>query len=240
MPVISSPFESLLYGAANYSAGFEQDLQTRRDNFNAKCVSALQQYVRPEWSDFWSRFLQLVSDELGAVDQLLTYLDNLFGPDTAPEPFIDLMIQQWFGWTLIPDGYPLLRKRQLLANLAGHYQRRNTPEGIRLLLAEFGVNAVVTDRPIYWDGGSYYGQYMVSDGPLQVRVVIRWLESWDHPQGVFIGDYLDYVTLYDVKFIVTEDFIMRLVAWERVGGTQITVQWETGIPGSDDTPVIVV
>ncbi|HEY6330719.1 MAG TPA: hypothetical protein VI756_15390 [Blastocatellia bacterium] len=241
LPVVV-PFLAILEGmAAEFGDGWQSDLATRRARFNEICMSAIEPSYfysaipgAVNYVDFFSRLFELVSDELGSVDQVLTYLDSLFRPGAAPEVFVDWMLAEFFGWTLIPDGYPLIRKRQLLANLPGHYKRRGTREGIVRLLAEFGVHATATDTWVYW-GGSYYGEYAV-DGPLQVRVVIKYSDPWDTPGPTFIGDYYGYCYPYPPKLIVTQDFCMQLMAWERSAGMNFSVEWETWHPTPPDQP----
>ncbi len=236
-----------LYGEALYRVG---ELNT--DFFLQRLIRTQPPpYVTPENRDFLERFLLPTAEDLGRINQVLDLLDTYFYPESAPEEWLDWLIIEVMGWKLIPEGYPVARKRRLLKNIHAHYKRRFTVgrnpnktyvtdengtaldkqlndaesgAGIRLLLREFGVVAMVIDRPLYV--GSYVGQWGISS-PLQSWIRILYFEPWETPRNTFVGNYVGFTYAYKTKPLVTKDFVRALLEWSRPAGTVQLVEWVT-------------
>lgn len=208
-------------------------------------------YRPPEHLDFLKRFLTPNAEDLTrwnqVFDNLYTYLD----PFICPEDWLDWIIAEWFGWTLIPDGYPISRKRRLLAHLAAdldgsgigfHYQNRSTITGLRNLLLEFGVHAIVTDAPMYVGGyvgadfpGSLFPAMVAADpSPLGIRVIVQYYDAAHSDLNTYAAGYLGTrdessgnVYLQRTAPLVTDDFVVKLVEWERAAGVKAVIEWRT-------------
>jgi len=200
----------------SFPPNYTQNADPRYSN----SVSATGTYL-----DFWQRWFTPHATDL--FNKYLVYqsLHAYFYPNSTPVSWLQWLIIEWWGWRLLPDGYPLLRQRQLLADLWFHYQQRSTPAGIYNLLAEFGVHAEVTDEPLYYEG--YYEQPGIQ-GPLTAYVKVLYSDSWDSGTDSFYGEYYDGgAYAYDAVQIVDEGFILQLINWERVAGVQAIVEWKT-------------
>jgi hypothetical protein len=173
--------------------------------------------------DFWQRFFTPHATDLFNKYTVYQALYTYFYPSSTPLSWLQWLIVEWWGWRLIPAGYPIARQRQLLADLWLHYQRRNTVLGIYGLLAEFGVHAIVTDDYLYYHG--YYDQ-PGTGGPLVCFVEVLYMDSWDSGSDCFAGEYYEYTYYYTPITIVDENFIMQLLTWERVAGVQFIVEWK--------------
>lgn len=193
------------------------------DFFKNQLVESLPPNYRPEqYRDFLERFLLPSAEDLSRVNQTFDLLDQYVDPANAPEEWINWMLAEWWGWTLIPDGYPLERKRRLLGNLYHHYERRYTLRGIRELLKEFGIFSEVYDRRPFV--GGYYGSFG-SVMPLSVRVRVLGYEPFSSPQRTYTGGYWGGVYAHTTRQIITEDFVMSLIHWSRAAGVQFLVEW---------------
>ena len=121
---------------------------------------------------FLQRFLTYFCEELDGFDSQYDTFFEKINPDTAPEEFLEWWLYSMFGWAWFPPWFSLTRKRDFYRHIAEHYARRGTPEGIRKLLAAFGVKAYVQARPLVW-GRFAWGTPLVSvTGPLGVSVSI--------------------------------------------------------------------
>jgi hypothetical protein len=178
----------------------------------------------PRWREFLERFLWYPALDLANINALLDDLVNYINPATAPEEWIDWIIHEWFGFHLIPDGYPLERKRRLLANLHLHFKRRHTPLGLTGLLSEFGIFNEVYDRPLYW--GGYYGSFG-SEWPLHVRVRVLDYEPFELPRNSYYGSYWGHQYYHSAKQIITEDFVVALCNWSRAAGVEMLIEFVT-------------
>jgi phage tail-like protein len=236
-----------LYGVPLYSEG-----NLNNAFFLKRLIESMPPpYRPPETRDFLERFFAPSAEDLARVNQTIDLLDTYVLPESAPEEWLNWMLTEWMGWTLIPDGYPVLRKRRLLANLHAHYKRRYTVgrnttktyvsdvnstaiekqladpeagEGIRLLLREFGIVASVIDRPLYW--GSYYGEWGVSD-PLNVVVRVHYYEPWESPQYTYFGNYYGASYFYRTTPLITNAFVAALCEWSRPAGVQMLIHYVT-------------
>jgi hypothetical protein len=177
------------------------------------------------YREFWERMFLPSAEYLAFVYSFWKNLYTYLTPATAPEEWVDWMLTEWMGWTLIPDGYPLSRKRRLLENLASYYKTRSTPRGIEALLREFGIVANVYDRPMYW--GSYYGDYGVEPWPLHVRIRIKGYEPFFSPKRTYWGGYLGGDYYHEVTQILTDEFVVALCRWSRAAGTRMLIEWVT-------------
>ena len=174
--------------------------------------------------DFWRRWFTPHAADLFNKYVVYQGLYSYFYPASTPLGWLQWLIIEWWGWRLIPNGYPIPRQRQLLGDLWFHYQQRNTPRGISNLLAEFGVHAEVTDEPLYY--GGYYDQPGIED-PLTAYVKVLYSDSWDSGTDSFYDLYYDgggYA--YDAVQIVDEPFVMQLIEWERAAGVRIVVEFK--------------
>jgi phage tail-like protein len=212
-----------IYGEPLYGEGADNT-----DYFLGLLVETQPPPYRPEeYRDFLGRFLLPSAEDLSRVNQAFDLLDTFVYPESAPEEWVEWMLAEWWGWTLIPQGYPLARKRRLLSNLHRHYKRRYTVTGIRELLREFGIVAEVYDRPLFVRGftGSRGSQW-----PLKVRVFIHGYEAFFFPQRVFIGNFVGGhgLTAAKTRQMITEQFVLELVRWSRAAGAEFLVEWKTG------------
>jgi phage tail-like protein len=193
--------------------------------FLSRLVESLPAPYRPaEYRDFIERLLRPSAEDLARVNETLDRLDTYVYPESAPEPWLDWMLAEWWGWSLIPDGYPVERKRRLLSNLHLHYKRRYSTLGIKELLAEFGAIAEVYDRPLY--SGSYLGSYGITS-PLNVWVRVLYYEPWESPQDNYIGNYIGHTYAYRTTPIVTNKFVADLCEWSRAAGVRMIVEYVT-------------
>jgi phage tail-like protein len=211
-----------LYGEQLYSAG-----QDNTTFFLKRLVESLPPPYRPaEFRDFLERFLQPSAEDVNNANAILDALNQYVTPESAPEEWVNWILTEWFGWTLIPDGYPLSRKRQLLRNLYLHYERRYTVRGVRELLGEFGVVAEVYDRPIYV--GGYYGSFG-SRAPLHARVRVLYYEPFYFPRRAYTGGYIGGrgTYAYTTPQVITEQFVMDLIHWSRAAGVSYLVEFVT-------------
>jgi len=230
-----------LYGTPLYSEG-----DNNTGFFLKRLVESMPPAYRPpETRDFLERFLAPSAEDLAGVNQIIDLLDTYVLPESMPEQWLDWILTEWMGWTLIPDGYPVARKRRLLANLHAHYKRRYTVgrnttksydtieqqladpaagEGIRLLLREFGIVADVYDRPLYW--GSYYGEWGVSP-QLNVLIRVHYYEPWESPQHTYFGDYYGFTYFYRTTPVITNAFVAALCEWSRPAAVQMVIHFIT-------------
>ena len=212
--------------------------------------------------DFLQRLLTPNAEDLtqwhSVFDRLYTYLD----PFACPLDWLQWITTEWFGWTLIPDNYPEARQRKLLAHLAAdmdgsgigfHYQNRGTVTGVRNLLLEFGVHAIVTDQPPYAGAylgsdfpGSVYPAMQGSDWPLGVRVVVQYYEPAEQDVNLFSGGYLGAlgaspgnVYLKQPAALVNDEFVVKLVEWERAAGVKAVIEWRTSAYQSADRTTVL-
>src|SRR6185503_148337 len=208
-----------IYGEPLYSPGADNT-----DFFLSLLVETLPPPYRPEeYRDFLERFLRPSAEDLSQVNQTFDLLDTFVYPESAPEEWLDWMLLEWWGWRLIPDGYPVARKRRLLSNLHRHYKQRYTVKGIRELLREFGIIAEVTDRRPFV--GRYYNTFGVQGFPLEVRVRILAYEPFFSPRNTSVGGYYAGTFVHTTRQIITEEFVRSLVHWERIAGVKICVEW---------------
>ena len=77
-----------------------------------------------------------------------------------------------FGWGYFPGWFTEAKKRAFFANVATHYARRGTARGIVELLAAFGIDAVVYNRPLYWGEWAYGESTWTVTEPLGLVVQI--------------------------------------------------------------------
>lgn len=237
----------MLYGELLYSEGGDNTAF-----FLKRLVESMPPpYRPPETRDFLERLLLPSAEDLNRVNGTIDILDTYVLPEQAPEGWVDWMLTEWLGWTLIPDGYPLDRKRRLLRNLHAHYKRRYTVgrntaksyvtnenstaiekeladpqanDGIRLLLREFGVVANVYDRPLYV--GNYLTEIGVG-GPLDVVVRVQYYEPWESPLDTFIGGYLGNIYAYRTTPLITNAFVAALCEWSRPAGVRMVIHFIT-------------
>jgi phage tail-like protein len=231
----------MLYGEPLYSEGADNTAF-----FLKRLVESMPPAYRPpETRDFLERFLLPSAEDLNRVNGTIDVLDTYVLPESAPEEWVDWMLTEWLGWSLIPDGYPLHRKRRLLRNLHAHYKRRYTVgrntaksyvtipeqladpesgEGLKLLLREFGIVAEVFDRPLYV--GSYLSEVGVG-GPLDCVVRVHYYEPWESPLDTFLGGYLGNIYAYRTTPLITNAFVASLCEWSRPGGVRMVIHFMT-------------
>ncbi|MEW6209828.1 MAG: hypothetical protein AB1631_15800 [Acidobacteriota bacterium] len=229
------------YGQAVYN---EEAYNTGSDNidfFLARLVESLPPPYRPEDFEgfnvrgFLGRILRPSAEDLDSVNATIDRLHELIAPESAPEDWLRWILTEWFGWTLIPDGFPVNPVveggpclRRLLANLHLHYKRRYTVTGIRELLREFGIIAEVYDRPLFV--GGFLGSYGVARHPLHVRIRVLSVEPFYFPRRVYVGGFIGGggTYLYQTQQIITESFIRDLVHWSRPAGVEDMIEIVTG------------
>lgn len=116
------------------------------------------------------RFLTYFCEELDGFDAELDTYHEKINPDTTPDEFLEWQLYSKFGWAWFPSWFTETRKREFYRDIAKHYARRGTAEGIRLLLAAFGVTAYVQSTPLIW-GEWVWGEPLYSiSGPLGMSV----------------------------------------------------------------------
>jgi hypothetical protein len=225
---------SSLFGQGQFGAEvFGQLTDEYFEEYLNDYVDCIPPWLRPEESrEFLKQFFYYAALDLATKNKTLDDLHYYINPRTSPEPWLDWMIAEWWGWTLIPEGYPLDPlgaeitsspcKRRLLFNLHRHYKRRYTPQGIKELLEEFGVIADVYDGPIYY--GGYYGSYG-SRHPLAGRIRVLGFEPIEFPRRTFYGGYYGGTFYHSSRQIVTREFVESLVHWSRPAGVKIMIEW---------------
>lgn len=246
---MSNQYGGLVYGDPVYGLGDAQlgdspvgDPEVMADYF----VDCLPPYYRPlDARDFLRRFLYYAAQDLAGQNAMYDRIYSLIDPGQAPGDWLDWMLAEWWNWTLIPDGYPIDRKRRLLANLHHHYQRRYTIAGVRELLREFGIIAEVYDRPLY---ARSFTHSRGSRHPLRVRVYILGYEPFYFPKRTFVGGFVGGrgTTVHKTREMITERFVMDLVRWCRVAGVEFLVEWKAGrqalhhdAPINDDDEIVI-
>jgi phage tail-like protein len=221
-----------IFGEPLYGEGSDNT-----DFFLNRLVESLPANYRPEeYRDFIERLLLPSAEDLGRANTTFDLLDTFVYPESAPEDWIDWMLAEWWGWTLVPVDYPLARKRRLLSNLHRHYKRRYTIAGIRELLREFGIVAEVYDRRVFT--GGYYGSFG-SVFPLNVRVRVLGYEPFFSPQRTYVGGYLGGIFAHTTQQIISEDFVMDLIRWSRAAGVRFLVEWRVGSLALADSVSII-
>jgi hypothetical protein len=193
----------------------------------------------PEALDFLQRLLLPSAEELDYVNGVFDLLDTYVLPESAPEEWVRWLLDR-LGWTLVPDGYPVDPRspqlgiesspclRRLLKHLYLHYERRYTVTGIRELLKEFGVIALVYDRRMKVKACA---RQRGSVGSLHVRVVIIGYEPFYFPArtGVKCALGPGGLRAHTTRQIITDEFVMSLIHWSRAAGVAYRVEWLTGI-----------
>ena len=225
-----------------------------------------------DWSDsgnldFLQRLLQPNAETLQFVWRIYNAIPTYVSPETANDTWIDWLLQEWFGWTLYPDSWKSLRadfvlsrKRRLLGHFFGdfdqsgfglHYPNRGTIPGIKNLLLEFGVHALVTDQPLYAGGylgadfpGSVFPVNRAANWPLEVRVVVQYYEPAEIDFNTFVGGYLGNpsggnIYLYDATPYVTDSFVVKLVEWSRAAGVKAVIEWRTAEYQSPESIIVL-
>ncbi len=216
---MSAQFEAI-YGQGIYGGAAGDDL---REEWRARCLNAIPpEHKTPDNLDLLERLITLLAEELADTDYLLNRFDTFFIPETTPEEFLFWIIKEFFGWVLIPEGYPIARSRRLLKNLAVHYIRRYALRGVQGILSEFGIFNEVYDRPPFV--GGFYGS-RGSRHPLNVRVIVQGYEALIKPQRVTVGNFWGGTWAYTTPQIITKDFVMALIRWSRAAGVKFLVEW---------------
>lgn len=211
--------------------------------WEARCLAAIPaNYKTADNLAVFKGMIRTLAEELARTDQTLTRMASYFEAVSAPEEFLRWIIAEFFGWVLIPDGYPVDPRgegiqsspclRRLLANLAIHYQRRSTVAGVQTLLREFGIISQVYDRSLY--AGGYVGTFGGTP-PKRVRVRILGYEPFFFPRNTFIGGYLGHVYPHTTRQIITSDFVHALCNWSRAAGVHFLIEWEPGTQPTFDT-----
>ena len=134
-----------LYGEVNYGES------ANNVDFFLRYLVDTQPPAYREFRDFLERLLLPTAEDLDRVHSTFDAIPSYIEPGTSPGEWLDWILTEWFGWTLIPEGYPVARKRRLLANLHAHYKRRYTVAanakagGGSGLLTEGGLQLVAED-----------------------------------------------------------------------------------------------
>jgi phage tail-like protein len=79
--------------------------------------------------DFIGRYLMIFETIFNSIDEVVSTLPDYFRPDTAPEAFLP-----WLGsWLdlVLDEGWPLERRRAVLASAMELHRRRGTMGGLR-------------------------------------------------------------------------------------------------------------
>jgi phage tail-like protein len=81
-----------------------------------------------EETSFLGRYLLIFETILNSVDLTISHLPAYFSADTAPEEFLP-WLASWVG-LVIDDGWPVERRRAVLANAIDLHRRRGTIRGL--------------------------------------------------------------------------------------------------------------
>jgi len=81
-----------------------------------------------EESSFLGRYLLIFETILDSVDLTISHLPSYFAADTAPEEFLS-WLASWVGLVL-DDGWPVERRRAVLANAIELHRWRGTKRGL--------------------------------------------------------------------------------------------------------------
>ncbi len=131
-----------------------------------------ERYRRADVGLFLKRFLSPFCAELDNYDAIFAGFHERINPDTASEEFIKYFLWAFFGWGWFPSWFTLERMRSFYRNVATHYARRGTPQGIIDFLREFGISARVFNRPQFYDEVVLDSDTWTIDGPLLIIVQI--------------------------------------------------------------------
>jgi phage tail-like protein len=98
-----------------------------------------------EEASFMGRYLKIFEAILDSVDLTIGQLPSFFSPDTAPEEFLP-WLASWFG-LIIDEGWPVERRRAVLANAMELHRWRGTIRGLTdHLLLYTGVKPEIVER----------------------------------------------------------------------------------------------
>jgi phage tail-like protein len=81
-----------------------------------------------EDGDFLGRYLMVFETILHEFDQMIAGIPDRFDPSVAPEPFLP-WLASWIGLTL-DEGWPIARRRAVLARSMDLHRRRGTVRGL--------------------------------------------------------------------------------------------------------------
>lgn len=134
---------------------------------------------------FLKRFLSPLCAEVDAVDALFDAFHRQIAPETASEEFINWFLWSLFGWAYFPGWFTLEQKRAFYRDVALHYARRGTREGIETFLRAFGITARVFNEPEYFEEAYFDEDGWTMTGPLGLVVQI-------FPSAAALPSDLDY------------------------------------------------
>jgi phage tail-like protein len=130
-----------------------------------------------EDGDFLGRYLMVFETIIDEIDEVVSGIADRFDPSVAPEPFLP-WLASWIGLVL-DDGWPLARRRAVLARSTDLHRWRGTVRGLREHLQLYtGYKPEIDER-----GGSltlgrrtHLGEQTVlgqADRPYHFTVVLR-------------------------------------------------------------------
>lgn len=225
-------------------------------DFLKEQVESMPPAYRIDFRNFVERLFLPSAEYLAFVYSTWITLYQFLQPRTAPTEWLDWLLTEVMGWTLIPTGYPEefpvssepavlnIGKRRLLQNLHAHYKRRGTVWRSTKTYATFddrlrdpesgaGIEMLLREFGIHaqvTDAPLYYegGYYgeYGSEWPLQARIVVLYFEPWETATESFADDYYGNGYLHESPVIVTRDFVVDLAHWSRCAGTIIRVEFE--------------
>src|SRR6185295_17552300 len=68
--------------------------------WEARCLRAMpREHITEHNQPLWRALIKGLAQPLAKTDRILTLLDTLFYPQTAPENFLRYILAEWFGWT---------------------------------------------------------------------------------------------------------------------------------------------
>lgn len=129
-------------------------------------------YRRDDSDLFLKRLLSPFGEELDKFDATPDTFFEKIAPESAPEEFLDWWLWAWFGWAWFPAWFTVAQKRAFYADIAKHYARRGTREGIQGFLRAFGIRARVTTEPQYWGELTFGEDTWTMTGPLVIIIQV--------------------------------------------------------------------
>jgi phage tail-like protein len=121
---------------------------------------------------FLKRFLDHFCLEFDNFDKIYDTFFEQINPDTAPQSFIDWWLWSLFGWGWFPEWFSFEQKRQFYKDIARHYARRGTQQGIEDFLRAFGLHVRVFNQPQYWGDFVWGDDVWTMTGPLAIVVQV--------------------------------------------------------------------
>lgn len=126
--------------------------------------------AKPEQNYILKRFLTPIAQEMDGFDEKYETFHLTIDPATAPQNYIEWWLYSLFGWGWFPTWFTIEQRRAFYSEIASHYARRGTIQGIHDFLAAFGVQTIIEAEPQFWGEGTWGEESFSITGPLGILV----------------------------------------------------------------------